>query len=176
MLIVITGISGSGKDTLGRYLQEYGVTKLVSYTTRPMRESEQEGVDYHFISKEEYEKLNKANDVQYANNFYSFKKEDITDSVNENKYSVVNVDGLLYFNKMLGKENIVHVHLNVPLEVAVERMRKRGDTSKNIEARIQHYMGVEIHAEKMLMDNADYIVEGSLDDYISFAEMLVSKL
>lgn len=52
-LFCIMGKSASGKDTIFKRLvqdRELDLKTVVSYTTRPMREGEQEGVEYHFVS------------------------------------------------------------------------------------------------------------------------------
>ncbi|MBI4773675.1 MAG: guanylate kinase [Deltaproteobacteria bacterium] len=62
-LFIVSAPSGAGKTTLCRRLIE-AVDKLeysISYTTRERRSGEVEGVDYHFVSKEEFEKLIKMN-------------------------------------------------------------------------------------------------------------------
>lgn len=51
-LITITGPSGAGKDTVARMLSEMGGYKvLCSYTTRPKREGEIDGVEHYFVDK-----------------------------------------------------------------------------------------------------------------------------
>lgn len=48
------GKSSTGKDTIYKRLledQELGLQRIVPYTTRPIREGEQEGVEYHFVAK-----------------------------------------------------------------------------------------------------------------------------
>ena len=51
-LITITGPSGAGKDTVARMLSEMGGYQvLCSYTTRPKREGEIDGVEHHFVEK-----------------------------------------------------------------------------------------------------------------------------
>ena len=49
-LITITGPSGAGKDTVARMLSDLGGYKVIcSYTTRPKREGEIDGVEHHFV-------------------------------------------------------------------------------------------------------------------------------
>ena len=61
-MIVIIGESASGKTTLQKRFVEanpeyHGV---VSYTTRPMRPGEQDGVDYHFVTMDQFQKMKQA--------------------------------------------------------------------------------------------------------------------
>ena len=58
-MLVILGCSGSGKSTLEKYIVERThFKKNISYTTRPMREGEIDGVDYYFVNEETFNKLN----------------------------------------------------------------------------------------------------------------------
>ena len=61
MLVILSGVSGAGKDTIRKELMKRlnNTTSLPSYTSRNPREDEEEGVQYHFITKEEFEKKNK---------------------------------------------------------------------------------------------------------------------
>lgn len=53
LLIALVGKAGSGKDSLARKLTACeGIHNIVSCTTRPMRENEQDGIDYHFLTNE----------------------------------------------------------------------------------------------------------------------------
>src|ERR1700753_1116226 len=62
VLLVLAGTSGAGKGTLGRLLLERDPALVwsVSWTTRPPRPGEQHGIDYHFVSREEFERLRDA--------------------------------------------------------------------------------------------------------------------
>ena len=68
-IFFVLGKSCSGKDTIFRYLKnnkELNLKTIVGYTTRPMREGEQEGVEYHFVSREklaEYRKQGIAEEL-----------------------------------------------------------------------------------------------------------------
>lgn len=58
----IIGKSSSGKDTIyKRLLSETNLKPIVPYTTRPMREGEREGVEYHFVSS--IEEMQKKGDI-----------------------------------------------------------------------------------------------------------------
>ena len=63
MLVILSGVSGAGKDTIRKELMKRlnNTTSLPSYTSRNPREDEEEGVQYHFITKEEFEKKIKNN-------------------------------------------------------------------------------------------------------------------
>lgn len=58
MLVIFCGKSGSGKDAVVKGLMEKGgYNRLVSHTSRPMRDGEVEGVEYHFVTTAEFEKM-----------------------------------------------------------------------------------------------------------------------
>jgi guanylate kinase len=62
VLLVLAGTSGAGKGTIGALLREADpeLHWSVSWTTRAPRAGEREGVDYHFVSREEFEALRDA--------------------------------------------------------------------------------------------------------------------
>ncbi|GAB6078166.1 guanylate kinase [Hydrogenobaculum acidophilum] len=75
-IIVLSAPSGAGKTTIALKLLEEmkNVKRVVTTTTRPKRPNEKEGIDYNFVSKEEFEHMIKNNEfVEYANvygNYY----------------------------------------------------------------------------------------------------------
>ena len=67
-IICLMGKSSSGKDTIYKNLLEdksLGLRKLIPYTTRPMREGEQEGVEYHFTDEAGLARLQEEDRVEY---------------------------------------------------------------------------------------------------------------
>ena len=59
-IFCLMGKSSTGKDTIYKRLledQELGLQRIVPYTTRPIREGEQEGVEYHFVSEKTLQSL-----------------------------------------------------------------------------------------------------------------------
>ena len=57
MLVILSGVSGAGKDTIKKELikREENIVTIPSFTDRPMRTNDVEGGTYHFVSTEEFE-------------------------------------------------------------------------------------------------------------------------
>lgn len=69
-LIYIMGKSASGKDTIYKELKErMDLNTYVLYTTRPMREGEQEGREYNFITRDHYKELEEEGKVIEARHY-----------------------------------------------------------------------------------------------------------
>lgn len=55
LIVALVGKAGSGKDALAKALAKYpGINNIISCTTRPIREGEQDGVAYHFLTVDEF--------------------------------------------------------------------------------------------------------------------------
>ena len=95
-LITITGPSGAGKDTVARMLSEMGDYKvLCSYTTRPKREGEIDGVEHHFV-----EQCNVPRDKMVAYTQYGGYEYWVTiDQITNKSIYVIDEDGLKYMCK-----------------------------------------------------------------------------
>ena len=57
MSICLVGKSCSGKDTIARELVKLGYERILTYTTRPARSNELDGVDYHFVTENEFKDM-----------------------------------------------------------------------------------------------------------------------
>lgn len=83
ILLITCGPSGVGKTSLGRELRaKYPRLVLsVSYTTRPMREGEVDGVDYHFTDRRTFERMRDAGEfaewAEVHGNYYATPKSEI---------------------------------------------------------------------------------------------------
>lgn len=87
--IVLSGPSGVGKGTIvANLLASLPIHYSISMTTRSPREGEQNGVNYYFVTKDEFEKqIKQGNLLEYAtynNNYYGTPKDKIEEKLNEN--------------------------------------------------------------------------------------------
>lgn len=97
-VFIISGPSGSGKDTLLKKLFEKcpELKFSISSITRGMREGEVEGEKYNFISREKFESMIKEDKLLeynvYVNNYYGTPREPVEKAVAENKDIFIEVD------------------------------------------------------------------------------------
>lgn len=145
--IVISAPSGTGKTTLCRLLQNK-IPELdfsISCTTRPQRNTETNGHDYHFISREEFER--KLADDAFAeyeevhgNFYYGTLKETLEKTRSENRQILLEVDvkGAMSI-KALYPEETLSIFVMPPSEDHLrKRLEKRGtDSAERIEKRLE---------------------------------------
>ena len=136
-IYVLMGASGSGKTTVGNMLKKFGIPEIISHTTRAMREGEVEGETYYYISKEEFEQIEKIEAVQYGSNFYCISKMEIENKFkgNEKLFVICDVNGMEQVKNSY-PEQVVVIYLYTSLEEMERRMRVRGDSEENIQQRL----------------------------------------
>ena len=158
--IVISGPSGVGKGTIcNRILNEVNAWYSVSTTTRSPREGEVNGVNYFFISKEEFEQKIKNGDFLeynlYNNNYYGTSKKVVIDKINEgvNVFSEIDVNGAHNIKKIFPDALLLYI-APPSIDVLRERLIQRGTES---EEKINQRLKI---AEKELkeIDFYDYVV------------------
>jgi guanylate kinase len=98
ILFLISAPSGSGKSTLVNQLRSLvdSLEFSVSYTTRPSRGSEQEGREYHFISRDEFQRMIDAEEfLEYAEvfgNYYGTARHSLTEAFAQGKDMLLDID------------------------------------------------------------------------------------
>ncbi len=160
LVIVISGPSGCGKSTVAKALCEADETLRlsVSATTRTARSSEIDGVNYHFLSKTEFEKKIKQDAfiewAEYHKNYYGTLKSEIDTSRQEKKDTIleIEVNGALQVRKQnLSTARTILVFL-MPTSYAIlekrlrarkteseEELRKRLEIAKTELNQLKHY-------------------------------------
>jgi len=135
-MIVLSGPSASGKTEVAKLLMnEYGIKRVITTTTRPMRKGEVDGIDYYFVSKERFkEMINEGLFVEYTEyngNLYGSLKSEIAD----NKVIAIEPNGMRAYIA-LNDPHIIVFYLDVCEKVRRERMLMRGDSPENVEQRL----------------------------------------
>src|SRR5512146_3403798 len=98
LLIVISGPSGVGKDTVMQRMKERGLPFhfVVTATTRPKRDNEVHGRDYWFVSKEEFARMIDADElIEYAVVYGDYKgipKQQVREALASGKDVVMRID------------------------------------------------------------------------------------
>jgi guanylate kinase len=98
ILFLISAPSGSGKSTLVNQLRSLvdSLEFSVSYTTRPLRGSEQEGREYHFISRDEFQRMIDAEEfLEYAEvfgNYYGTARHSLTEAFAHGRDLLLDID------------------------------------------------------------------------------------
>ena len=162
LLVVISGPSGVGKGTVRKALFEmpkHNLTYSVSMTTRKMRPGERDGVDYYFVSREEFlERVEEGKFLEHAEfvgNFYGTPLDKVNERLEDGQEVVleIEVEGALQVKKKV--PDCVMIFIVPPgKEALYQRLRKRGTESEDvIEQRIQ-----KANREFKLAKYYDYIV------------------
>ncbi|MBI2196638.1 hypothetical protein HYU45_03420 [Candidatus Daviesbacteria bacterium] len=140
MLIILTGKTASGKDTVISKLLSLlpGFKKVVTTTSRPPRDGEQSGVDYFFISREDFkQKIERGNFieyVEYGGNFYGTEKTQLMDA-NQDLIWKIDPSRAGKIRELIDSRVLV-IYLTVDDSVVLERLRKRGFSQEDINKRM----------------------------------------
>jgi len=161
LLIVLSGLSGAGKDTILDALRKSGFPFYfsVSATTRAPRPGEKEGVDYFFVSKKKFQQMIDSNELlEWANvygNLYGRPREPIRRALQSGQDVIVRIDvqGAVTYKKML--PGAVAIFMATPTIADLERRLK----SRNTESKQELELRLKT-AEKELEQLAifDYII------------------
>ena len=150
MFVILSGVAGSGKDTIKRELikRMERVDTLPSFTDRPMRPGDVEGGTYHFVTTEEFERMIKNSELyEYSvhhEHYYGTSKKLLNDKINSGKIIVkdIDVNGTEELIDLLKNDSkIVTIFLRVPKEELRERLLNRIDKPdlKEIELRLNRF-------------------------------------
>ena len=158
--LIILGPNSVGKDTMINRLKAKFpeiIYKLPSYTTRPIRNGEKEGIDYYFVTKEEFFKLKNEGKLfgvqEYNNNYYASNKSKL-EQVLENKAKVIILNyNIETANAIKDKLDFNYVAILPPSESALrERLIKKQVKAEDIERRMERAL-----KEIQLIHEANYI-------------------
>ena len=149
MILVLCGFQASGKTTIrDKLVQDYGYEKIITYTDRPPRPIEKDGVDYHFVAPEVFDSLVRSNffiettayQVAVNNSIWRYgTPRDVFINENDNPYRVIilNPRGIqsLSYERIDNQYCICQLMSNE--KTIRSRLKQRGDDLDEIERRMK---------------------------------------
>lgn len=160
LLMVVSGPAGSGKGTVNALLLSTGdFVYSVSATTRAARPGEIDGVNYHFISREDFESKLAEGELleytEYCGNYYGTLKREALAVLESGKNLILEIEVEGAANvKRLYPDAVLIMLLPPSFEIQEERLRGRGtETEEKILARLE-----QTKNEMKRLDIYDYIV------------------
>ncbi len=174
-LYVISGPSGVGKSSIvDAVLEARGAAFSVSVTTRDSRPGEENGVDYHFVTQEEFEVMVQHNELlewaRYGGHLYGTPRRPIEDHLAQGRNVILDIEneGARQVKDVMPEAVAVFV-LPPSLEELERRLRSRGDTSDaDIERRLavaerQIDEAPSVYDWLVVNDDLDIAIEHMLD-------------
>ena len=180
-LLLFCGPSGSGKTTIVRHLLDTDprLAFSISATTRPKRETETDGVDYHFISVNEFKRRIDAGEFVeweevYKDRFYGTLRSEVDRLWRENKVVVfdVDVEGGLQLKKTFGELLLAVFVMPPSVEALHQRLTARqSETPESLNARVakaEHELTYAFRFDRV-------IVNDTLEHALEEAKQVVSE-
>ena len=184
-IFVIVGKSGSGKSTLAdKICKRLNISNVVMTTTRPRRENEIDGVDYHFIDNDEFNSMVDANEFIQYTSFrdwnYGVEGRALDNCSSKNIVMVLSPSALLSLTNGISKEeyNVVPVYISCSDRT---RLRRSLDRDTDVKEIIRRFMADNEDFNGV----ADYVFEqggfaiandfDSIDYAVDVLEMSIKK-
>ena len=179
-IFIISGPSGAGEDSIIDGLKKcFPIEKVVTTTTRKMRQGESQKNPYYFIPKEKFKKgIKQGNFFEYAeednNNFYGVTREEINRVKKSGNIVIWKIDykGVISAKKLIPEA--VSILINVPLDVIEKRIRKRNEvTEEFVESRLEYARGW--YENRHIFDYTIKNKEGKLNEAIEAVKSIIKQ-
>ena len=178
MLVILSGVSGAGKDTVKKELMNKmeDVITLPSYTSREPRDGEQEGVEYHFISKDEFKDRIENNEFYeydvHHENYYGTSRKLMNEKIESGKIIIkdIEVNGTENLINILKDEiKLITIFLKVDEQELRSRLEKRGESKESIDLRLSR-----LEYEESKIGLYDYVIKN--DDLEKTVDIIMTIL
>jgi guanylate kinase len=180
LFVVLSGPSGVGKDAVLARMRklERPFHYVITATTRPKRAKEKNGVDYHFLSRKEFQQMiDKHRLLEWANvygNYYGVPKDDVTSALSQGVDTIVKVDvqGASTIKEILPQA--VFIFLMPPSVEELEKRlrRRRSESTEDLALRLER-----AKEEIKSLPLFDYVITShpnKLDEVISQIDAIIA--
>lgn len=169
-MIILVGKSCSGKDSVVKILNSMGYTRVSTCTTRPMRTGEINGVDYYFISQDEFMRMVEKGDFAEYRTYDTEKGMWLYGSrINDYKYATEKViiltpEGLVNIRKKYPNLPIIAIYLDVSNKELKRRMLSRANVSGEDIKEVKRRYKADKKDFRHIKKYVDYVVNNELRD------------
>jgi len=144
--IIVSSPSGAGKNSVCDMVIEKcaNVVYSISYTTRPIRMTEMDGVDYNFVSEEKFKKMIDEDAflewAQYLGYYYGTSKKMVEDIIADKKYIILAIEtkGALKFMKRRPDALSIFIFPPSMKELKRRLINRKTETSDEIDTRMKN--------------------------------------
>ena len=180
LLIVISGYSGVGKDTVIKRMKEMGhpFHFVVTATSRPPRQGEVPGVDYYFLSEQEFEATLRCGEfLEHAMVYGEHKgvpKSQVREAMASGQDVIMRLDvqGAATIRQMVPDALLVFLSTASEEELVGRLRARRTETEQSLRRRL-----TKIEEEAKQMSLFDYVVinrDGKLDDTVAQIQAIIT--
>lgn len=178
-LIVISGPSGSGKDTVVKRLMELHseIEVSVSATTREIRPGEKDGVNYVYLTREEFERRIQAGEIleyaEYCGNYYGTPKSEVDKRINNGTTVILVIEVIGAGNVKRIYPGAVTIFVRPPSYGELEeRLRGRGtETEESIKKRLAR----AVEEMEYAVDYNEVVINDTVDECAEEIYGLIQK-
>jgi guanylate kinase len=180
LLIVLSGPSGVGKDTVLQRMKERGLPFhfVVTATTRPKRENEVNGKDYFFVSKDKFARMIEADELlEYAfvyNDYKGIPKQQVREALASGKDVVMRIDvqGAATVRKLAPEALLIFLTTTSENEMVTRLKTRKSETSSGLALRIATARQElkRIAEFDYVVVNADFHLDETVDTLIAIIQ------
>lgn len=180
MIVILSGITGAGKSYLKKHIiNKLNFKNIVIVTTRDRRINEVEGIDKHFVSDEEFEKMKASGELsvcfEFLGNKYGYYTKDLTDgtnSITELHYNTIDD-----FKKCA--KDVISIYIKPNVNMAKKQLKLR-NLPKVVEKFRLKEIKEQLHEfdeNSQIREKFDYIISNDYsEDSLENATNLIKEL
>lgn len=181
-MLCLVGKTASGKDLIIKELtSKHDFKKMVTYSTRPKRKGEKDGVTYHYISEEDFlKKIDegffaewKSYDTEFGKWYYGSAIEDY-EKADDKTVIILTPDGYRdIVEKLSNRPTAIYIYANNA--TIKKRLLKRGDDKNEAQRRLEHdnedFKGIENEVDRIVYNNDGTDINEVVDKILEFMEV-----